>query len=86
MSRLVHLRPVPGRFIPGVSMAEQDVTPEEAETLLAYTPAAFTADPSAVLRHRREDITSLPEPPPEPPAVQSPAIPVEEAGITDSRE
>ena len=89
MSRLVHLRPVPGRFIPGVAAIEQDVTPEEAEILLAYTPAAFTADPvtSAVLRHRREDIFRPPEPPPpEPPAIKPPEIPVEEAGIADSRE
>ena len=79
MSVSVHLRPVPGRFIPGVAAVEQDVTPEEAATLLAYTPAAFTADPitSAVLRHRREDIFRPPEPP---------TIPATEAGITDSRE
>ena len=87
MSGLVHLRPVVGRFIPGVAAIEQDVTPEEASILLAYTPAAFTADPitSAVLRHRREDIFRPPEPPPsEPPAIEPPTIPTEEVGITDS--
>ncbi len=78
MSRLVHLRPVDGRFIPGVAAIDQDVTPEEAEILLAYTPAAFTADHPKAPRPDR--------PPPEPPAVKPPEIPVEEAGITDSRE
>lgn len=85
---LVHLRPVPGYFIPGVAAIEQYVTPEIAAVLLAYTPAAFTADPitSAVLRHRREDIFRPPKPPPESPAIKPPEIPVDKTGITDSRE
>ena len=38
---LVRLNPVPGRYIPGVPDVAQDVSPERAAELLAYTPAAF---------------------------------------------
>jgi hypothetical protein len=40
----VRLVPVPGRFIPGVPDVAQDVDPETAAELLAYTPAAFVVE------------------------------------------
>ena len=46
--------PVPGRYIPGVPDIPQDLDPEEAARLLAYSPPAFTAE------------EPVPEPVPEP--------------------
>ena len=43
----VRILPVPGRYIPGVPDVPQDVEPEVADELLAYTPAAFVlAEPA----------------------------------------
>lgn len=42
---LVHLYPTPDFHIEGVPAAECDVTPDEAERLLAYYPPAFTTEP-----------------------------------------
>lgn len=39
--RTIKLIPVPGVYIPGVPAMPQDVSPERAKELLAYTPAAF---------------------------------------------
>lgn len=40
----VRLIPVPGRYIPGVPDTVQEVSPERAAELLAYTPPAFVAE------------------------------------------
>ena len=37
----VRIYPLPGAYIPGVPHIEQEVSPEEAERLLAYQPPAF---------------------------------------------
>jgi hypothetical protein len=37
----VRILPVPGHYIPGVPDVAQDLDPEEAAAILAYTPAAF---------------------------------------------
>lgn len=39
--RMVRIVPVPGAFIQGVPAVEQEVDPERAKELLAYTPPAF---------------------------------------------
>jgi hypothetical protein len=44
----VHLYPDPYHFIDGEPHAERDVTPEEAERLLAYQPAAFHTEAPAL--------------------------------------
>ena len=50
--KLVHIIPVPGVHIPGEPAVEQDVTEAEWQRLDAYTPAAFTRNPSS-----KEDTT-----------------------------
>ena len=47
--RTVRLSPVPGAYISGEPAAEREVTPEEAERLLAYFPPAYeiAAEPEA---------------------------------------
>lgn len=53
---LVRLYPTRDAFISGVPAIEQDVTPEEAERLLAYQPPAFTTEPpGAVADQQPED-------------------------------
>lgn len=37
--------PTGAAYIPGVPAVQQDVSPERAAELLAWTPAAFTTDP-----------------------------------------
>lgn len=44
-SMTVHVYPVPGCWLPGVPAAEQDVSEEEAEALVAT--GAFTLEPPA---------------------------------------
>jgi hypothetical protein len=39
--KTVKIIPVPDRYIQGVPAVPQDVSPERARELLAYTPAAF---------------------------------------------
>lgn len=41
----VRLYPTLDFHVPGVPAVEQDVTPERAAELLAWSPAAFTTDP-----------------------------------------
>ena len=41
----VRLLPVPGAYINGEPAAEREVTPEEAERLLAYFPPAYMPAP-----------------------------------------
>ena len=43
----VRVFPQPGYFIPGVPHVPQDLDPDEAAALLAYTPAAFVVDEPA---------------------------------------
>ena len=45
---LVRIIPVPGRYIVGVPDVAQDVSPEKAQELLAYTPPAFVAEKKVV--------------------------------------
>lgn len=44
-TKRVRLYPTADATVPGVPAIEQDVTPEEAERLLAYSPPAFTTEP-----------------------------------------
>jgi len=43
----VRLLPVPGAYIPGEPAVEREVTPEEAERLLSYRPAAYVKAPES---------------------------------------
>ena len=43
----VRVIPQPGQFIPGIPHVPQDLDPDEAAILLAYTPAAFVVDEPA---------------------------------------
>ena len=43
--KTVHLYPVPGVSVYPYPAEECDVSPEEAEALLAYVPAPFTLEP-----------------------------------------
>lgn len=42
---LVHLYPDPHHYIQGEPAVERDVSPEEAERLLAYHPPAYHLEP-----------------------------------------
>lgn len=68
---IVRLYPTHKAYIPGEPAIEREVAPEEAERLLAYSPAAYTTEP--------------PDPPPTV-EVEQPAEPVEQTGSLDSQE
>lgn len=72
MGKSVHLYPDPWHFIPGEPATERDVTPGEAERLLAYTPPAYHRTPA-----RGPD----PAPDDEPSETQTPG---DDPGVADS--
>lgn len=45
VGEVVHLYPTHDAYIPGEPAIERDVTPEEADRLLAYQPPAYTTTP-----------------------------------------
>jgi len=68
---MVRLYPTTGAYIPGEPAIERDVTSEEAERLLAYSPPAYTTEPPVVAPDPSED---LPE------DIEQPVVLVEQTG------